>query len=234
MNTPWLTVLSLLLTFSAVTASGARASATAASEAAVSQSVPLAQDAVLEPNAAQRQAQAVINGFHQALLAAATEHAEAADRFVQLAPLVNQVFNTGWIARLSLGRNWKTLGPEPQDQFRSLLSQLIAATYADRFAHGATVRFAVESVDTGRRGPVVRCQLIRDTGAPVRLDYHFRDGKIYNVVADGVSDLSLRRADYNNVVKQQGFDALLVQLRDQLQTLIGGETEPAATNEANS
>ena len=52
-----------------------------------------------------------------------------------------------------------------------------------------------------------------------KLDYFFSDGKVFNVAADGVSDLSLRRADYNSVLKSEGFDALMAHLEQQLREL---------------
>ena len=41
-----------------------------------------------------------------------------------------------------------------------------------------------------------------------------KGGRIFNVIADGVSDLSLRRADYNSILKQEGYDSLVQHLRD--------------------
>ena len=39
---------------------------------------------------------------------------------------------------------------------------------------------------------------------------------IINVVADGVSDLALRRAEYSRVIKSKGFDGLLAHIDDQI------------------
>jgi len=64
---------------------------------------------------------------------------------------------------------------------------------------------------------VVRSELLPRDGEPVKLDYFFRDGKVFNVAADGVSDLSLRRADYSRVIKDRGFDALISHLREKVE-----------------
>jgi len=42
------------------------------------------------------------------------------------------------------------------------------------------------------------------------------DGRIFNVIADGVSDLSLRRADYNSIIKNEGYVQLTVYVRAKL------------------
>ena len=44
---------------------------------------------------------------------------------------------------------------------------------------------------------------------------------VYNLVADGVSDLSLRRADYNSIIKEKGYDALLRHIEENIAELGG-------------
>jgi phospholipid transport system substrate-binding protein len=66
---------------------------------------------------------------------------------------------------------------------------------------------------------VVRTELERSNGERVSLDYYFRGGQVFNVVADGVSDLSLRRADYNGVIKSQGYERLLSHIRENIAEL---------------
>ena len=63
---------------------------------------------------------------------------------------------------------------------------------------------------------MVKTELVRSSGDKVTLDYYFRDAGVFNVVADGVSDLSLRRADYNSIVKSDGYAALLEHLRSKI------------------
>ena len=64
-----------------------------------------------------------------------------------------------------------------------------------------------------RTGDVVRTRLLREAEADVTLDYFLRAGRVFNVVADGVSDLSLRRADYSSIIKTEGFAALLTHIQ---------------------
>lgn len=191
--------------------------------------MPLAQ--ALEPESAaveqvelEAAAQQSVDAFHAALESALRSGAPFTTRLALVEPQVQAHFNLTTIARLSLGATWRNLNATEREQFSLALKDLIAATYADRFANDSGQRFEFIGVNPGRRGPVVRTQLVRQSGAPVRLDYHFRDGQIYNVVADGVSDLSLRRADYNSIVKQQSFAALLVHILEQYRSL--ADTEP--------
>jgi len=98
---------------------------------------------------------------------------------------------------------------------------LIAATYADRFDSFDGQRFERLESLAGRRGWVVKTQLVRANGERVNLDYYFNAGSVFNVVADGVSDLSLRRADYNSIIKQEGYDALIRDIRENIAEMSG-------------
>jgi len=57
----------------------------------------------------------------------------------------------------------------------------------------------------------------------VQLDYVLQEEagrwRIVNVVANGVSDLSLKRADYGSIMKKQGFDLLVEKLEAQVAAL---------------
>lgn len=60
---------------------------------------------------------------------------------------------------------------------------------------------------------MVRTHLIKTTSEAIDLDYilHENNGawQVINVLADGISDLSLKRADYTSILKQQGINALI-------------------------
>ena len=72
----------------------------------------------------------------------------------------------------------------------------------------------------------VRTVIARPGKPEVRIDYllHERDGalRIINVVAQGVSDLALKRAEYGAVIEREGFAVLLEKLQAQTARLAGG------------
>jgi ABC-type transporter MlaC component len=49
-----------------------------------------------------------------------------------------------------------------------------------------------------------------------KLNYYFRDSRVFNVVANGISDLSLRRAEYGSIIKEEGYDVLLEQIQNKI------------------
>ncbi len=159
--------------------------------------------------------QAVVEQVHEALIAAMhiEDHAE---REILLKPVIEEFFDISSIARISLGRTWRSLNEDQQAAFAALLLELITVTYADRFDSYSGQRFETVVVKQTRSGQVVSTRLIRSDGTWVSLDYFLRTNRIFNVVADGVSDLSLRRADYNSVLKSEGYDRLLEHIGDKI------------------
>lgn len=154
--------------------------------------------------------------FHDTLIEV-LQVGEYAARYALLEPAVERLFDLGTIARISLGRTWRTLTAEQQAAFVELLRVSVVATYASRFDEFNDQRFErVETVAT-RQGWVVKTQLVRRNAERVNLDYYYRDARVFNVVADGVSDLSLRRADYNSIIKQEGYVALVQYVEAKIQ-----------------
>jgi len=167
-------------------------------------------------------ARKLVEDFH-AVLAQVMRTERYADREARLADPISAAFDSRRIATISLGRTWRTLPDDQRAAFVALLVDLITATYADRFDSDSGQSFVTDEVTPVKTGFVVRTRLVRPSEEDVSLDYFLRDGKIFNVVADGVSDLSLRRADYNSIIKNEGYDALLVHIRDKIKVARGQE-----------
>ena len=157
-----------------------------------------------------------VSGFHDELLAAMQSGLDFAGRCEALRDAVSEFFDIATISRISLGRTWRSLDAQSQAEFSDLLQRLIVATYASRFDAYNGQSFHTLSAEAASRGWVVKTELARSNGETVTLDYYFRDAGVFNVVADGVSDLSLRRADYNSIVKSDGYAALLEHLRSKI------------------
>ncbi len=140
-------------------------------------------------------------------------------RYDRLAPVITASFDMPFIAKTVLGRYWEPLRVEQKSKFIEAFSKLSVATYAANFDAYSGERFKVisEKEMSGDRF-LVQTQLIKSDGGQVQLDYllHRTGGRwrIINVVADGVSDLALKRADYTGFLKNKGFDPLLIKLNE--------------------
>ena len=190
--------------------------------AALALGLSLAVQAALPvPAASAPGAEAKVDRFHAALIAA-MQAGGFGERMALLEPAVAEFFDVATVARISVGASWRGLSEERRAAFVELLERLILATYADRFDSYSGQRFVRLEVATASTGTVVKSQIQRASGEPVNLDYYFRGERVFNVVADGVSDLSLRRADYASIIRSQGFDALVEHVQADIAELGAG------------
>jgi phospholipid transport system substrate-binding protein len=181
------------------------------------------------PSAAENAgAVATVDNLHAALLdimqnASSLGYGGRHDR---IAPVVEASFNLPFITRFTLGRYWADLSSEQQDTMVDALERLTIANYASRFNGYSGERFETISNKPARRGrELVRTvlEVNNDSADDVTLDYLLQETagrwRIVSVVANGVSDLSLKRADYGAVIKSQGFDSLVARINDQIADL---------------
>jgi phospholipid transport system substrate-binding protein len=142
-------------------------------------------------------------------------------RYDQLAPVIKSSFDMPFVSRTVLGKYWDSLNDEQRSRFVEVFTELSIATYASNFDRYSGERFKTISEKQVSGGRIlVQSQLIKSDGGQVQLDYllHRTDGqwRIVNVVAQGVSDLALKRADYSAFLKSKGFEALLNKLKEKI------------------
>jgi phospholipid transport system substrate-binding protein len=142
-------------------------------------------------------------------------------RFDQLAPVIQSSFDMPFISKTALGKYWETFNKEQRSRFVEAFTRLSIATYAANFDSYSGERFKMvgeKEVSGGRI--LIQSQLIKSDGGQVQLDYLLhRTGsqwRIVNIIAEGVSDLALKRADYSAFLKSQGFEALLKKLNEKV------------------
>lgn len=142
-------------------------------------------------------------------------------RYETIGPVLESTFDFPTIARIVTGRHWRSASQTARNEFLRTFTRLSAATYADRFDEFNGERFRTDGVDEARSGKVVKTHIVKGSGEEVPLDYMLRetDGRwrIVNVIADGVSDLSLKRADYTSVIQEAGFESLIERLDAKIQ-----------------
>lgn len=149
-------------------------------------------------------------------------------RYARIEPMVGLRFDTPLIVKVILSRNWNPLSDADKTTFIDLFRQLSAATYASRFDAWNGQEF----VETGREilsaGRVlIKTELRRPVEAPVKLDYLMHQDaegawRIISVIANGVNDLSLKRAEYSAVIKERGFTGLLEDIRKKISDMESG------------
>ena len=147
-------------------------------------------------------------------------------RYQRLAPVVISSYDLPFISKVVVGRYWNEFSPEQREQFVSTFTKLSIATYANQFNGYSGEHFKTISAEESTRGRLlIKTVLIKSDGEEVALDYMLHQNEhhwqIINVIAQGVSDLSLKRAQYTSYLKKEGFAALLQKLNDKIKSYEG-------------
>ena len=174
-------------------------------------------------SAGDRGATEVVEKLHTTLLAVMKDGDQIGyqGRYDQLAPVIKSSFDMPFISRTVLGKYWETFNNEQRSRFVEAFTKMSIATYAANFDRYSGERFKMVSEKEVSGGRIlVQSQLIKSDGGKVQLDYLLhRTGsqwRIINVIAEGVSDLALKRADYSAFLKNKGFEALIEKLNEKV------------------
>ncbi len=135
------------------------------------------------------------------------------------------------MARSALGDHWRDLSDSQRRQYVRLFTAFIEDAYLNKIQGFVrlTFQYVRETMDGPARAEVQTLVLQTDE-EPIRLDFELeREGpgwKVYDVSIDSVSMVSNYRGQFNRVIDNQGFDALMNILQakqKELASLLGRE-----------
>ncbi len=139
-------------------------------------------------------------------------------RYQMLDSVIRETHDLARIARFSVGKSWGEMTKQQQETFVDKFSRYSIATYVNRFDGFGGESFKTVSEQPLPRGRVlVKALLESPEYGVVNFDYildqdNAKQWKIINIMADGVSDLALKRAHYTDIIKKKGVDALIDEL----------------------
>jgi phospholipid transport system substrate-binding protein len=150
------------------------------------------------------------------------------ERYRELEPLIDATHNLPYIAEFALRRQWPSLTEPDRLRFIAAFRRLSVMTYAARFRNVASDAFRpLEAGEPDANGRVlVTTGIARASQPDVSFEYLMQKDetgwRIINVVADGVSDLALKRAEYQRLFASGGLEGLLAELEAQTERLRKG------------
>ena len=150
----------------------------------------------------------------------------ARGRYQQLEPIVRASFDVPFMARLSIGPSWSKLSVEQKQRATQAYGRYIAAVYATRFDEYTGQRFEILGEQQIKHGTLVKTQIIKANGEPVKVDYMMRrNGEswlISDIYLDGaISEVATRRAEFATILKNDGVDGLIAALNRKADMLTG-------------
>jgi phospholipid transport system substrate-binding protein len=144
----------------------------------------------------------------------ASSASDVEERYRRLDPAVTATHDLPYIAELTIRREWSALDPDERQRFVTAFERLSVMTYASRFAALKPGMFKVtESRRVGDDRAQVEATLTTPKGEMIPFEYLLHDTqdgwKIINILADNVSDLALKRAEYREVLDKGSIDDLI-------------------------
>jgi phospholipid transport system substrate-binding protein len=168
-------------------------------------------------------AKQVIDKFQSELIAVMKEGKQLGfkGRYDKLYGPVSNSHDLSKIARIVVGKEWEKLSEEQQKKLVDVFSRLSVASYAHNFKDYSGESFTIDSEEeTARGGVVVYAHLSIPNDKDVKFEYHLKDKDkswlIINIVANGVSDLALKRSEYTSILQREGFDSLIAKINEKI------------------
>jgi phospholipid transport system substrate-binding protein len=147
-------------------------------------------------------------------------------RFTQLEPVIRRSFDIASMTRLAVGQSWAGLTEGQRQQVTESFGRYISAIYADRFDSYAGQRLEVTGEQPAPSGLMVKSQIIKASGEPVKVDYMMRrsgdNWLISDIYLDGaISEVATRRSEFAAILKNDGIDGLIAALNRKADILTG-------------
>ena len=144
-----------------------------------------------------------------------------AGRYDKLYEPVSNSHDLTKIARIVVGKEWEKLSEAQQQKLVDDFVRLSVASYAHNFKDYSGESFVFDSEEeTTRGGVVVHSTLIIPDDKSVKFDYMLKEKgtswRIINIIANGVSDLALKRSEYTTILQREGFDALIAKINEKI------------------
>jgi phospholipid transport system substrate-binding protein len=148
-------------------------------------------------------------------------------RFTQIEPVIRRTFDIPSMTRLSVGPSyWAGLSEAQRQQLTESFGRYISAIYADRFDSYAGQKLQVTGEQPNAAGTMVKSQIVKANGEPVKVDYMMRrngDGwLISDIYLDGaISEVATRRSEFAAILRTDGVDGLIAALNRKADLLTG-------------
>ena len=152
-----------------------------------------------------------------------------AQRFNELAPVVERAFDLSAILQLSVGPTWASLPPDQRSVLLAAFRRYTVANYVNSFDNynGQKIDVLPDTKTLPNGEQVAQTRITSASGETHALDYVMRqDGngwKAVDVLADGsISRVAVQRSDFRRLVSRGGAEALIESLNRKTTDLSGG------------
>jgi phospholipid transport system substrate-binding protein len=141
------------------------------------------------------------------------------DRWKRIGVVINESFDFRSMSQSILATNWKQATVEERQQFVFFFSQYLEDTYRMKIEAytNQKVEFVGETI-RGKRAIVETLIITDDVEIPVNYKLKENDGNwfAYDVIIEGVSLVNNYRSTFSVIVKNDGMDGLLTDIKSRI------------------
>ena len=124
------------------------------------------------------------------------------------------------IAKLALGKNWRSASREQKIEFINEFRNLLIRTYGKSLSEFSDqeINYFPVKLEEGEDKVVVKSEVIQPGGPSIPVSYRLRikddAWKVYDLTIDGVSLVTSYRGTFDQEVRKGGIEGLLKYLKD--------------------
>ena len=127
-------------------------------------------------------------------------------------------FDLDRISMLVLGKAWRKINEDQQQQFKSEFKTMLLRTYAVALGKykDQQIDFKPIRMEPTDKQATVKTQIIQDGAQPISVDYTLAkkddQWKVFDIVIEGVSLVTNYRSQFASEIKNNGIDSLISKL----------------------
>ncbi len=173
----------------------------------------------------------------EAIVRLTDDDRSANEKAADFRELLVRGFYLDGIGRFVIGRHWRKMDAQVQDEYQKAFEDYLVATYSRRMDDYAGETLKVIGARQRRKDFVVNSRLRGTQNADMRIDWRVRrmdDGnwKIVDITVEGISMVVTQRSEFASVLRESDGDVtpLLEGLREKWTAFKEGQSESVATN----
>jgi len=153
----------------------------------------------------------------QLLVAVKDKSLEGAAKRDKLWSIINQRFNDSEMTRRVMGKNWAKLSQAQKDELTGLFTELLKRSYLSKIEAYSDEEIVYDKERIEDAFAQVDSMVIhRSEKIPINYRLLKVQDKwwVYDVIIDGVSLVANYRRQFANIIRQDGYDALVRKLKE--------------------
>jgi phospholipid transport system substrate-binding protein len=158
----------------------------------------------------------------ETIVIASDKNLKDADKTAELSNIFIKAVDVKWIGKFAMGRYYKGLNPDQQNQYDAAFSKFLINSYVPNFKKYTSETVKVVSVTNRSENEyLAQTEIIRPSKEPLKVNYMIRDDgngnlMIFDVIAEGISLISTKRAEFESVISSSDPSNLIKMLEDKV------------------